>query len=170
MKRPRFGRPNRASLLVTMLLNALVGSIVLYLACTLFGVNSIVIGQMRAHGIQVSEQWGVVLPMLPGIGIGMGCLWFWLVLIGRTKGVQWGGAVVYGGILAVCNVPLAALTLGVLEGRAPEELLVMMLIALALVMISPALMVAMLLAGGIMGLFNARLAHDWITWYKRGSK
>ena len=44
----------------------------------------------------------------------------------------------------------------------------MMLIALALVMISPALMVAMLLAGGILGLFNARLAHAWIAWYKRG--
>ena len=80
MKRPRYGRPNRASLFGTMLLNALAGSVVLYLACTLFGVNAIVIGQFAAHGITVSERWGVVLPMLPGIGIGMGCLWFWLVL------------------------------------------------------------------------------------------
>ncbi len=170
MKRPRYGRPDRASLFGTMLINALAGSVVLYLACTLFGVNAIVIGQFARHGITISERWGVVLPMLPGIGIGMGCLWFWLVLVGRTKGVQWGGAAVYGGILAVCNVPLAALVQGALAGRTFEEILLMMLIALALVMISPALLVAMLLAGGILGLFNARLAHAWIAWYKRGDR
>ena len=167
MKRPRYGRPNRASLFVTMLLNALVGSLVLYLVCTLFGVNAIVLSQMAAHGIQISDRWNMVLPMLPGVGIGMGCLWFWLVLVGRTKGVQWGGAAVYGGLLAVCNVPIAALVLAALEGCPPNEMLLMMLIAFALVLISPALLISMLLSGGILGLFNARLAHTWIAWYKR---
>ena len=167
MKRPRYGRPNRLSLFIVMLVNALAGSLVLYLVCTLFGVASIVIGQLAAHGIKISDRWGIVLPMLPGIGIGMGCLWFWIVLLGRTRGVQWGGAAVYGAILAVCNVPIAALILGVLAGVEPNGLLIMMLIALALLMLSPALLVAMLLSGAILGLFNARLAHDWIAWYKR---
>ena len=167
MRKPRYGRPNRASLLGVMLLNGLVGTIVLYLVCTLFGVSSIVLGQLAAHGIKVSEKWGVVLPMLPGIGIGMGCLWFWLVLIGRTRGVQWGGAIVYGGILAACNVPIAGLILGLLDGVPTKELPLLMLISLALMLLSPALIVAMLLSGGIMGLFNARLAYDWIAWYKR---
>ena len=168
MRKPRYGRPNRLSLLAVMLLNALVGVVVLYLVCTLFGVNTIVIGQLAAHGIHVSERWGIVLPMLPGIGIGMGCLWFWLVLVGRTKGVVWGGAAVYGGLVAVCNVPIAALILVALEGRPPEEFLMAMLIAFALVLLMPALLIAMLLSGGILGLFNARLAHTWIAWYKRG--
>lgn len=168
MRKPRYGRPNRISLLGVMLLNALVGAIVLYLVCTLFGVSTIILSGLAAHGILVSEKWNVVLPMLPGIGIGMGCLWFWLVLIGRTRGVQWGGAIVYGGILAACNVPIAGLILGLVEGVPANELPMLMLIALALMLLSPAMIVAMLLSGGILGLFNARLAWDWIAWYKRG--
>ncbi len=167
MRKPRYGRPNRASLLGVMLLNGLVGAIVLYLVCTLFGVSTIILNGLAAHGIQVSERWSVVLPMLPGVAIGMGCLWYWLVIIGRTKGVQWGGALVYGGVLAACNVPIAGLILGLAEGVPSDQLLMLMLIALALMMLSPAMIVAMLLSGGIMGLFNARLAHAWIAWYKK---
>lgn len=168
MRKPRYGRPNRASLFGVMLLNGLVGAIVLYLVCTLFGVSTIILSQLAARGFEVSEKWNVVLPMLPGVGIGMGCLWFWLVLIGRMRGVQWGGAIVYGGILAACNVPVAGLILGLLEGVPTKELPLLMLIAFALMLLSPAMIVAMMLSGGIMGLFNARLAYVWIAWYKRG--
>ncbi len=167
MRKPRYGRPGIFSLLGVMLLNLLVGSLVFYLVCVLFGINSIVIGQLLAHGIKVSDTWGVVLPMLPGVAVGMGCLWYWIVLIGRTKGVQWGGATVYGGLLALFNVPLAALVLCLVKGVDPEQIPLIMLISLALALVSPAITVGMLLAGGIMGLFNARLAHTWIAWYKR---
>jgi hypothetical protein len=179
----RFGRPGSGSLLGMMLVNAVISVFVLKLCCGLFGFRWFLpehlSGLASAQAIQkwqvihdlckilhfalpasaqAVQKWGVILPLLPGAAIGFGCLWYWLILVGRSRGLSWTGACVYGILIAFANVPLAGFLVGLLHGNA----LIGLLLGLVLLFVMPSIWLTMGAFGITMGLFNAAMAGRWI--------
>src|SRR5579871_1207733 len=109
----RYGRPGGGSFFGMILLNGILAFIVLKVVFALFGVNW-VLGQKAAAigALHAATKWGVLLAMLPGAAVGFACLWYWLVLVGRSRGLPWAGACIYGVLLAFSNVLLAGLLRG----------------------------------------------------------
>ena len=92
MTRRRYGRPDRASLLTMMILNAVAAIAVLAVALALFGVRELIPFKLAEMLHTLTPRWSMVWPMLPGAAIAYGCLWYWQVVIGRSRGVPWGGS------------------------------------------------------------------------------
>src|SRR5579859_7483492 len=109
----RYGRPNRASLLAMMAVNGALALVIMTITLALFGVIDVIpepmAAALHAHS---SVPRSLVWPMLPGAAVAYGCLWYWLIVIGRSRGVPWGGAVIYGLIIALVNVPLGGFISG----------------------------------------------------------
>ena len=158
MSRRRYGRPDRASLLIMMALNALAAICVLTVALTLFGVRELIPFRLSEMLHTLTPRWSMVWPMLPGAAIAYGCLWYWQVVIGRSKGVPWGGAAIYGLIIAVVDVPIGGLIYGLTIGQP----LLCMLFLFALLIILPGWLLTVAAFGITMGLLNGRAAQWWI--------
>jgi hypothetical protein len=142
-----------------MALNGVVACLVLAVLFALFGVGNIIEARLAASSLTAdAAKWSALLPMLPGAAILFGCLWYWLVVIGRAKGLPWGAACLYGVFLACGNVPLSGLLMGLLHGNP----LLGMLIALVMLLMLPSLLVAMICFGLTMGAFNGLMAARWI--------
>ena len=155
----RYGRPDRASLLAMMTVNAVGAIIVLTVALTLFGVRELLPFNLAAMlHIVSAPKWSMVWPMLPGAAIAYGCLWYWEVIIGRSRGVPWGGAAVYGLVIALIDVPIAGLLYGLTIGMPG----LCMLFLFALLIILPGWLLTVAAFGISMGLLNGYLAQCWI--------
>src|SRR5438270_11413718 len=102
----KYGRPIRIDLLWMMLVNAAAGAVALTVVLLVFGVDAILRMRVEAAGLRMSpEHWSFLALMVPGAGIAYGCLWYWLILTGRSRGVSWGGACLYGALIAYGNLP-----------------------------------------------------------------
>jgi hypothetical protein len=161
--RRRYGRPDRASLFAMMGINAVVSVVVLTVALSIFGVRELMpfkLAAMLHTSLHTSEalRWNIIWPQVPGAAIAYGCLWFWLILVGRTRGVAWGGAAVYGLVIALVNVPVAGLLYGLEIGQPVLSMLIMF----ALLLIYPAWLLTVAVFGITMGLLNGRAAQWWI--------
>ena len=101
--------------------------------------------------------------LIPGAAIGYGILWFWLIITGLTnKGLPWAGAIVYGAIIALCDVPLSGLLNGIQNGTP----FLGMLIGLVIMILVPTIAACMVMFGILMGLMNGHKAQKWIDrWY-----
>jgi len=157
----KYGRPNRIWLLTMIIANAVVAFVLLSFLLRLFAIDNIVLSAAKLDG--PPNRWALSLVLLPGAAIAFGCLWYWLVVVGRTRGIVWGGALVYGMIIGVCNIPLGGLILGVLNG-AP---LFNMLIALLLMLLLPKTLICAGLFGTAMGVFNGTSAQQWIDAHRK---
>ncbi len=158
----RFGRPGGGSLFGMMVLNGVASLIVLIFVFALFRVGSILPMRLAAIPlVRAALKWNALWPMLPGAAIGFACLWYWLVLIGRARGVPWGGALLYGVGLALADLPLSGFLLGLVHGG-PLVGLILALISLLTLLLMPAVTLAMAVFGLIMGAFNGVLAQVWI--------
>lgn len=151
--------PGFFGLLGMIILNGLVGASILKLLYWLFGVSGIL--EMRLASwplMQAASKWETLWPMLPGASLLFACLWFWLILTGRTNGVNWGAALFYGVMLSFANVLIAGFLAGLVNG----DPLLGMLLGLVMLLLVPHLLIAMILFGLTMGLFNGLLSHRWI--------
>lgn len=163
--RRRPGLPDPPRLLGMMGVNALLALGVLALVTMLFGLRVFLPPiPAVAHLTGAAPYWMFLGAMAPGAGVGFGCLWYWLILVGRTHGVSWGGACVYGVLIALADVPMAGLILGAQQGRP----LLGLLLGLALLLLLPSFLLAVSLFGTIMGLFNGWAAQEWLEAYRRG--
>ncbi len=153
-------RPGTGSLLGMMALNTAMSIVALFIIYSLFGLHG-----LFAHRLAVqagdAAKWNTLWPLVPGAAIGYSLIWFGLIIVGRSKGVNWGTACYYGIALAFANVLLGGLLNGLLHG---SPLLGMLLGFLMLLMI-PANWAGKATFGLIMGLLNARLAALWIARY-----
>jgi|SRR5579871_6917611 len=156
--RRRF-RPGSGHVFGMMLANALATLLILPVIFALFGVHHVdlPLGLASHHWAQAVE-WQSFWPLLPGAAICFGCLWFWLILTGRTRGLSWGSALVYGVFIALFDVPLRGFLTGALNG----DPLTGLLIGLVVVFLLPALLLSMLTFGVLMGALNGWLAQGWI--------
>jgi hypothetical protein len=142
-----------------MALNALIAGPLLALLLMLFGVQHIRLPLPMLDRLVANESAGaIVWTMVPGAGIGFGCLWYWLVLVGRSRGISWGGACIYGVGIALADVLIWGLIGGTVHG-AP---LLGLLIGLVMLLMLPSLTLAMCVFGLIMGVLNGRAAQRWI--------
>ena len=143
-----------------MLANGLAAATAFPITMWLFGVKEVVppLPFLR-HLFGILPDWQAVWPLLPGMAVAGGCFWYWLVLTGRRNGVAWGGAVIYGALIALCNVPACGLILGTLQGHA----LLGMLLALLILLLAPSVLGATVGAGVVLGLLNGFAALLWIA-------
>jgi hypothetical protein len=143
-----------------MVLNASIAGPLLALVLALFGLQTIAPPlHAFARVMESLSRWDVIWPMLPGAGIGFGCLWYWLILTGRSQGVAWGGACIYGVMIALADVLAWGLILGTLQGNP----LFGLLLGLAMLILLPVLLVAMSVFGLVMGVLNGHAAQRWIA-------
>ena len=165
MKRVRrYGRPHRTDLLAMMLLNALVAAPALLLVFAIFGTRSI-FAPILAASPQDDEsfiRWLSYFMLLPGAGIMFSCLWYWLILTGRGRGLNWGAALCYGVGIALVNVPVCGFLVGLMLGNPALACI----FALICVMLIPHLLLAMSTFGLMMGAFNGLWAHNWIAHHR----
>ncbi|HLK59022.1 MAG TPA: hypothetical protein VKU00_20850 [Chthonomonadaceae bacterium] len=154
-------RPGSAGLLGMMLLNGLIAFGVLHVLLAAFGIRQILPDFAASHAwAQEASKWESLWPLIPGAAIGCGCLWFWLIVTGRTeRGVNWASALVYGVVIALLNVPSFGLLAGILNGNP----LLGLLISMALMIMMPALTICMAAFGLTMGAINGWLAQRWIA-------
>ena len=153
-------RPGIGSLLGMIALNGVLSAIVLKVLFRVFGVGDVIGAHLAASaGTQVAVKWDHFWPMLPGAAVGFGCLWYWLIFAGRSKGVNWGVATCYGVGVACGNVPLSGLIAGFLHG----DPFIGFLMALLLLMLLPSLMVSTLCFGLTLGCLNGSMAQRWIV-------
>ncbi|HZP80507.1 MAG TPA: hypothetical protein VFB21_02605 [Chthonomonadaceae bacterium] len=156
----RYGRPGGGSLLAMMCVNGIVALIVLKLVFVVFGAGTILATGLAAHAqASLIERGRMLWPMLPGAAFGFSCLWFWLALIGRSRGVPWGAALLYGVAIAFANVPFSGFLVGLLHGNP----LLGLLLALVSLLLLPSLAVSMIAFGLAMGAFNGLMAQRWIA-------
>jgi hypothetical protein len=143
-------------------INGIAALIVLTVVFHLFGVGPILEARLAAIPlVRVAAKWNALWPMLPGAAVGFACLWYWLVLIGRSRGVPWGGALLYGVALALGNVPLGGFIIGLIHGGPLLGLLLALVFLLNLLLL-PSVTLAMAVFGLVMGAFNGILAQLWI--------
>jgi len=156
----RYGRPGRVSLLSMMAFNALIAVPLLAFVLGIFGLQNLKPPLPAAFAPVAAEitRWSVIWPMLPGAGVGFGCLWYWLVLVGRSRGVPWGGACVYAVLIALGDVLVWGLILGTVQG----EPLLGLLLGLVMLILLPSLLLAMCVFGLMMGALNGQAAQRWI--------
>lgn len=158
----KYGRPSRGALLCMMVLNAGLAAVVLTVVFALFDISHVL---TNAYGTRIGPSGmpaDALLPFLPGAGIMFGCLWFWTCVYGRSKGLPWVGAFIYGVVLSIINVAIAGFILGMMHGE-PGLALLLALIALVSVFLIPALFSAICLFGLVMGGVNAVIASIWIN-------
>jgi hypothetical protein len=149
-----------------MVLNAIAAYFLLAILLKLFGLT-IILPEFAAHHAWAAEgsRWDVLAAFLPGAAISYGLLWFWLILTGRSeRGITWGGALVYGVIIALYNVPLSGFLVGLLHG----DPLFGLLIGLVILLLVPSLAMCMLVFGLLMGLLNGKWATRWIERHYAG--
>src|SRR5690242_13047942 len=157
--RGRYGRPGSLSFLLMIAVNAVLGTDMLWLVTRIFDIGQILPKRLASWSwAQEAAKWDTLWPMLPGAGLGFACLWYWLVLTGRSKGIAWGGALIYGGLIACGDVILGGFLSGLVNGNP----LLGMLIGLAILLVIPTLLLAMVTFGAIMGAFNGWAARRWI--------
>jgi hypothetical protein len=136
-----------------------VAIIVLTVALSVFGVRELIPFKLAAMLHSASApKWSMVWPMLPGAAIAYGCLWYWQILIGRSSGVPWGGAAVYGLVIALIDVPIGGLLYGLTIGQP----VLGMLLLFALLIILPGWLLTVAFFGITMGLLNGQAAQWWI--------
>ncbi len=153
-------RPGTGSLLGMMVLNALVSVGVLVLIYALFGLNGLFAHRLAAQ-VGDAAKWNTLWPLLPGAAISYSLLWFWQIIVGRSRGVNWGSACYNGIAIAFANVLLGGLLNGLVHGNP----LIGMLLGFLMLLMIPANWAGMAAFGLIMGLLNARLAAVWIERY-----
>ena len=157
----RYGRPGRLPLLAMMLANGILSWFVLHILFSILDVRDIpdIFGPRGAAWTVGLKSWDLLTWMLPGVGIGLGCLWFWLILVGRSRGVPWGGAFAYAVVIAFVNAPVSGLLIGSLHGNP----FLGALIGLAVLLLQHSLLLALILYGILMGGLNGWLAERWIA-------
>lgn len=156
--RRRF-RPGTFSLLGMILVNAVVAAFVLKITFAIFGVHQIIPTRLSAYAItQSAAKWEVLWPMVPGAAIAFACLWFILILVGRSRGINWTAAAFYGIGIAYADVLVGGFLIGLMHGNP----LLGLLIGFAMLLIMPQIWLSMGTFGIIMGLFNANAASRWI--------
>jgi hypothetical protein len=145
-----------------MVLNAVVSVGVLYVIYALFGLHGALAQRLSQVSILgAAANWDSMLPLIPGAAIAFALLWFCQIIVGRSRGVNWGSAFCYGMGIGLCDVLLGGLINGGLHGNP----LIGLLLGFLMLILVPANLAGMLLFGAIMGLLNARLAHAWIARY-----
>ena len=155
-------RPGSARLLAMMVFNAVASVAVLYVIYALFGLNTALAQRLSQFGaLGAAAKWETLLPLVPGAAIAFSLLWFCQVIVGRSRGVHWPAAFFYGMGIALGDVLLGGLINGGLHG----DPLIGLLMGLLMLVVVPANLAGMLLFGAIMGLINARFAHNWIARY-----
>ena len=157
MRGPRYGRPKSANLLGMMGVNAVVGLVLLFCTLHLFGIREIVVPMTLQHALS-AIKWDALWPLLPGAAVAFGCLWFWLVVVARSRALPWAGACVYGIAIALMNVPVSGLFIGLLHGNP----LLYFLIGLVNLLLLPTVVCAMVAFGLAMGILNGLLAQSWV--------
>lgn len=152
--------PGFFGLLGMIICNGLVAGMVLQVLYGLFGVSSHLSMRLAAWSItQSAAKWETLWPMLPGASLLFGCLWFWLIVTGRSRGVNWGAGTLYGVLIAFGNVLIAGFLTGLLNGNP----LLGLLLGLVMLLLVPHLLLAMIAFGLTMGVFNGWMATRWIV-------
>src|SRR5947209_6944709 len=96
--------------------NAIAAFFVLKIVFALFGTQAGIGAHLAGWSLtSAGAKWSVIWPMLPGAAFGFACLWYWLILVGRSRPLPWGGAFVYGAIIAFANVPIAGFFMGLVH-------------------------------------------------------
>jgi len=160
----RYGRPDSGDLFLVMILNALVGCGLLVILCHAFAVRAAV---LHMHGVAheallARPELLFAAALAPGAGIAFGCLWYWLVITGRQRGVPWGAAALYGVGIACADMPFAGMLWGLLDGNPFKGALIGLLVLLLVAEVRAALIAF----GLAMGLLNGGIAHRWIDYYR----
>jgi hypothetical protein len=158
----RYGRPNRTALLTMIAINGALALIALTISLAIFGVRDILPPRPEMFRALRTMPWEMIWPMLPGAAVAYGCLWYWLIVVGRSRGVPWGGAVVYGMVIALVNVPVGGFIYGGLNNYPLAAL-----IYLVLLLIVPVWLLAVCFFGIAMGLCNGYVAQWWIERSRR---
>ncbi len=160
--RGRYGRPGSASLLAVIACNYLLSTAILGLALLFSDILHFIPVLPQETGYFACLHFSAIV-LAPGAAIFYGCLWFWLVITGRVKGVTWGGALVYGVCLALLDVPVAGLIAGALYGSP----LLGFLLGLVILLIHPGVLFFTSCAGALLGCVNGIVATAWISQWKR---
>jgi hypothetical protein len=156
----------RSDLVLMMAVNGLVSSVLLLVLFLVFGIRVFLPVRMAGHTLLLTkETWAMLALMVPGSGIGFACLWYWLILRGRSRGVAWGAAGLYGVAVAFCALPFAGFCIGLLY----DQPFLFGLVALALLLLMPNMLAALTVFGLAMGAFNGIMAHRWIAFYRPGA-
>ncbi len=114
---------------------------------------------VQFHGIQSEGSDMMVAEIAPVASVGFALLWFWLVVTGRShKGIAWGGAAIYGAIVAISSFAFILLIDGLKSG---DFFLVLLLLVLMLVLV-PKLTLCLVFFGVIVGLINGLMADWWV--------
>lgn len=151
--------PSSARLLGMMVANAVISTVVLYAVYAMFGLNNVLMARLsQVETLDVASKWQTLWPLIPGSAIAFACLWFCLIVVGRTRGINWPSAFFYGIGIAFGNVLLGGLLNGLLHGNP----LLGLLLGLLMLFLVPATSAGMVIFGAIMGLINARFAASWI--------
>ena len=156
----RYGRPGTTDVLLMMVVNLLIASVVLLFVFLTFGIG-IAIGQLPLAPDTSARtvMWMLYTFILPGAAVGFALLWFWLIVTGRTpKGLNWGAAFIYGGIIGLICLPIGSLCTGILLG---DPFIAVLLALLSLVMV-PSIAISMIFFGLLMGVINGKMAQVWI--------
>lgn len=156
--RGKYGRPGSSSLLAMIAANYVAAVILMACAVLMSDIMSLLPTAPKETGYLACLHFSAIA-LAPGAAILYGCQWFWLVVTGRVKGVTWGGAVVYGALIAIADVPVAGLIMGALSGIPLQGLL----IGLVILLIHPGTSFSMLVAGSAMGTGNGIAASSWIA-------
>lgn len=157
--RRRYNRPGGGSFFGMLFVNGVAAFILLKIVFALFGTGLILSQRLAAYGpTHAAARWDTFWAMLPGAALGYACLWYWLILVGRSRGISWGGASIYGVLIAFGNVLAAGFLIGLLHGNP----LLGLLIGFVMLLMIPSLLLAMICFGLAMGGFNGLLAYNWI--------
>lgn len=142
----------------TLLINAGAAPVTLQAVFALFGGSAFSAGAFLRHTVPPDDIDFRVL-LIPGAASAYTVLWRWLIAQGGCMAsFPWGAATLYGVGIAFASVPFSGFLLGVLRGNP----LLGLLLALASLLLLPALSLAMTVFGLIMGLLNGYRACRWL--------
>ncbi|MCS6776449.1 MAG: hypothetical protein RMJ43_00045 [Chloroherpetonaceae bacterium] len=147
----------------TLLINTGAAFVTLQAVFALFGSSALFPGALLRHASFLDDADFRVL-LVPGAASAYTVLWRWLIAQGgRTALFPWGAAALYGVGIAFASIPFSGFLLGVLRGNP----LLGLLLALASLLLLPALSIAMTVFGLLMGLLNGYRAYRWLRAHYR---
>jgi hypothetical protein len=99
-----------------------------------------------------------LLALLPGAMVAYTGIWYWCACTGRSRGVPWSGALFYGFLAAVMDLPVGGFFIGAIRGG-PALGLIFAVISIVLL---PGVLPALAVFGLSMGGLNAFVAASWV--------
>jgi hypothetical protein len=149
-----------------LLFNFAASAVVLYVVFLIFGEFHRLAEWSAGHAAPGGPTIPWLVALTPGAAVGYTAIWYWCVLAGRSRGVPWTGALLYGVLAALADLPVGGFVIGTVRGG-PALGLIFALISLILL---PGLFPALCAFGLAMGGLNALLAASWIEANRPGGE